>query len=84
MLPTACGSLIRKTLTESALLSVLGGAAGLLFAQWGTSLLLSLRPENLAPLSGIHMDTRVLLFVLAVSVLTCIVFGRGVAVFPAV
>ena len=69
------GRLIRKTLAESALLSVLGGAAGLLFAQWGTSMLLALRPEKLARLSGIHMDTRVLLFVLVVSVLTGIVFG---------
>jgi predicted permease len=71
------GRLIRKTLTESALLSVLGGAAGLLFAQWGTSMLLALRPEKLARLSGIHMDTRVLLFVLVVSVLTGIVFGMA-------
>jgi putative ABC transport system permease protein len=71
------GRLIRKTLTESALLSVLGGAAGLLFAQWGTSMLLALRPENLTRLSGIHMDTRVLQFVLVVSVLTGIVFGMA-------
>jgi putative ABC transport system permease protein len=71
------GRLIRKTLTESVLLSVLGGAAGLLFAQWGTSMLLALRPETLARLSGIHMDTRVLLFVLMVSLLTGIVFGMA-------
>jgi predicted permease len=71
------GRLIRKTLTESTLLSVLGGAAGLLFAQWGTSALLALKPEELARLSGIHMDTRVLLFVLVVSVLTGIVFGMA-------
>jgi len=71
------GRLIRKALTESVLLSVLGGAAGLLFAQWGTSMLLALKPEKLARLSGIHMDTRVLLFVLVVSVLTGIVFGMG-------
>jgi predicted permease len=71
------GRLIRKTLTESTLLSVLGGAAGLLFAQWGTNMLLALKPEELARLSGIHMDTRVLLFVLAVSVLTGIVFGMA-------
>jgi predicted permease len=71
------GRLIRKTLTENVLLSVLGGAAGLLFAQWGTSMLLALRPEKLARLSGIHMDTRVLLFVLVVSVLTGIVFGMA-------
>src|SRR5439155_14665179 len=71
------GRLIRKTLTESALLSVLGGAAGLLFAKLGTSMLLTLRPEELARLSGIHMDTRVLLFVLVISVLTGIVFGMA-------
>jgi putative ABC transport system permease protein len=73
------GRLIRKTLTESALLSVLGGVAGLLLAQWGTRMLLALRPEKLARLSGIHMDTRVLLFVLAVSVLTGVVFGMAPA-----
>jgi predicted permease len=71
------GRLIRKALTESVLLSVLGGAAGLVFAQWGTSMLLALKPEKLARLSGIHMDTRVLLFVLVVSVLTGIVFGMA-------
>jgi len=71
------GRLILKTLTESTLLSVLGGAAGLLFARWGTSMLLALRPEKLERLSGIHMDTRVLLFVLVVSVATGIVFGMA-------
>ena len=71
------GRLIRKTLTESLLLSVFGGASGLLFAKWGTSMLLALRPEELARLSGVHMDTRVLLFVLVVSVLTGIVFGMA-------
>ena len=73
------GRLIRKTLTESALLSVLGGAAGLLFAQWGTRVLLALKPESLARLSGIHMDARVLLFVFVVSVVTGIVFGMAPA-----
>jgi putative ABC transport system permease protein len=71
--------LIRKTLTESALLSILGGAAGLLLAQWGTRALLALRPEKLARLSAIHMDTRVLLFVLVLSLLTGIVFGMAPA-----
>jgi len=69
------GRLIRKTLTESTLLSVLGGAAGLLFAKWGTSMLVALRPEQLERLSGTNVDTRVLLFVLVVSVLSGIVFG---------
>src|SRR5580693_5445028 len=73
------GRLIRKTLTESTLLSVFGGAAGLLFAKWGTSALLALKPEELARLSGIHMDTRVLLFVLVISGLTGVVFGMAPA-----
>ena len=73
------GRLIRKTLTESALLSILGGAAGLLLAQWGTKMLLAAKPEELARLSGIHLDMRVLLFVLTVSVLTGIVFGMAPA-----
>jgi predicted permease len=78
-LGAARGRLIRKTLTESALLSVLGGAAGLLLAQWGTRILLALKPEKLARLSGIHMDTRVLLFVLVISGLTGVVFGLAPA-----
>ena len=69
--------LIRKTLTESALLSVLGGAGGLIFAQCSTSILLALRPEQLARLSSIHLDTRVLLFALVVSLLTGLVFGMA-------
>ena len=69
------GRLIRKLLTESALLSVLGGAAGLLFAQWGTRMLLALTPEKLIWLNGVHMDTRVLLFAFLVSVLTGVIFG---------
>lgn len=73
------GRLIRKTLTESALLSVLGGGAGLLLAHWGTPVLLALKPAKLARLSGIHMDMRVLLFVLMISVLTGIVFGMAPA-----
>jgi predicted permease len=71
--------LIRKTLTESTLLSLLGGAIGLVFAQWGTQVLLALRPEKLARLSGLHVDARVLLFVLAVSLLTGVVFGMAPA-----
>jgi putative ABC transport system permease protein len=69
------GRLIRRALTESTLLSLLGGAAGVLLAWWGTSALLAWRPENLARLSGIQMDTEVLAFGLAISLLTGVVFG---------
>jgi putative ABC transport system permease protein len=57
------------------LLSVFGGATALLLANWGTSMLLALKPEELVPLTGIHIDTRVLLFALVVSLLTGIVCG---------
>lgn len=77
------GRLIRKLLTESTLLSLFGGAAGLLFAQWGTRMLLALTPEELRWLNGIHMDSQVLLFALAVSVLTGIIFGIAPALIAA-
>jgi predicted permease len=73
------GRLIRKALIESVLLSLLGGTIGLVLAQWGTQVLLALRPEELARLSGLHVDARVLLFVLAVSLLTGVVFGMAPA-----
>jgi len=77
------GRLFRKLLTESALLSFCGGAAGLFFAQWGTRTLLALTPEELRWLNGIHMDSQVLLFALAVSVLTGIIFGIAPALIAA-
>jgi putative ABC transport system permease protein len=75
--------LIRKSLTESTLLSFAGGAVGLLFAQWSTRMLLALTPEELRWLNGIHMDSRVLLFALAVSMLTGVIFGMAPALIAA-
>ncbi len=69
------GRLIRQMLTESTLLSVLGGAGGLLLAKWGVDLLTSLKPANLPRLSSIGIDGWVLAFTLGVSILTGIVFG---------
>ncbi len=77
------GRLIRKSLTESALLSIIGGAAGLAFAEWGMRMLLALTPEKLVRLNGIHMETRVLLFAFVVSVLTGIIFGTAPALLTA-
>ena len=67
--------LIRQMLTESTLLSVLGGAGGLLLAKWGVDLLTALKPANLPRLSSIGIDGWVLAFTLGVSILTGIVFG---------
>ncbi|MGB8473087.1 MAG: ABC transporter permease [Candidatus Acidiferrum sp.] len=67
--------LIRQALAESCLLAIIGGTAGLLLAKWGTSLLLSLKPAALERFTGIQLDSRVLLFVFGISLLTGIVFG---------
>ncbi|HEX5424098.1 MAG TPA: ABC transporter permease [Candidatus Acidoferrales bacterium] len=67
--------LIQQAVTESALLSLIGGAAGLVLAEWGTDALLSLKPAELDRFNGIHMDGHVLLFVFGISIFTGIVFG---------
>jgi predicted permease len=66
--------LIRQLLTETTLISLVGGAGGLLLAHWGLYALLKL-PQNFVRTEDATLDTRVLLFALAVSVLTGWVFG---------
>jgi predicted permease len=67
--------LIRQALVESALLAIFGGGAGLILAEWGTRLLLSLKPAALERFSGIQLDAPVLIFVFGISLLTGIAFG---------
>ncbi|HVQ39675.1 MAG TPA: ABC transporter permease [Pyrinomonadaceae bacterium] len=67
--------LIRQLLTESVLVSLAGGAVAVVFAIWGTSLLVALKPENLPRLQEIGVDLRVLGFTFGISLLTGIVFG---------
>ncbi len=66
---------VRQLLTESLLLSVLGGAVGLLLAYWLISSLLALAPATIPRLNEIGMDGRTLAFTLAVSLLTSLLFG---------
>jgi predicted permease len=68
--------LVRQLLTESAMLSLLGGAAGLLVAFLGRKLLWSFRPPFLADGSmDLSFDSRVLGFTLTISLLTGVLFG---------
>jgi predicted permease len=72
--------IVRQLLTESVLLATMGGALGLLFAKWGTKILLDLAASGRAPMHlDIHPDARILAFTAALCVLTGIVFGLAPA-----
>ncbi len=72
--------LIRLLMTESILLSLLGGAAGLLMVLWLRPLLLGIAPAALPRLNEVDLNWTVLLFCLAVSLLTGIAFGLAPAI----
>ncbi len=67
--------LIRQMLTESLLLSALGGAAGLLLAWWGVKALVALTPENLLVLKLSGIDKTVLGFTFLATLLTGVAAG---------
>jgi putative ABC transport system permease protein len=69
------GRIIRQLLTESVVLAALGGACGLLLAQWGTEALIRMVPQNIPRLSAIQLDGVVLTFTVLVSLGTGIFFG---------
>ncbi|HZE57082.1 MAG TPA: ABC transporter permease [Chthoniobacterales bacterium] len=69
------GRLIRQLLTESVVLAVCGGIAGVILARWGLDALLALAPTSLPRISEIHLDPAVLIFSLALSILTGLLFG---------
>lgn len=66
--------LIRQLLTETTLISVIGGIGGVFVAYWGLYGLLKL-PQNFVNAADASLDTRVLIFALAVSLLTGWLFG---------
>jgi len=67
--------ILRQLLTESILLSALGGVFGLILAKWGTTAALVAVPETVPRAEEIGLDFRVLLFTIFVSVLTGVMFG---------
>jgi predicted permease len=68
--------LIRQFLTESLLLAILGGAAGLLLAQAATDLFSQIRiPTDIPIVLNFGLDQRALWFTLLASVASCVLFG---------
>jgi predicted permease len=74
------GQLLRQLLTESVMLSVAGGAAGILLAEWLNNLVNIWRPPvDIPVIPHVTMDARVLLFSAVVSLLTGLLFGLAPA-----
>ena len=70
----------RQLLTESVLLYVLGGAAGLAVAYAALKALVAIAPAGIPRLGDVAIDTRVLAFTLGISVVTGVLFGLAPAI----
>ena len=67
--------IVRQLLSESLLLALLGGAAGLLLARLGLPLILTLARDSIPRAEAISLDTSVLLFAVIVAAITGFLFG---------
>lgn len=71
--------LIRQCLVESVLLALLGGAASLFLAHWAINIIVKLGSDIIPRVGQANIDSRVLVFTLAVSIATGLLFGLGPA-----
>ncbi|HET6350333.1 MAG TPA: ABC transporter permease, partial [Candidatus Krumholzibacteria bacterium] len=77
------GRMVRQLLTESMLLSLIGGAAGVVTAVGTLRFILRLVPSNVPRLNEVRIDLAVLAFALLISILTGLVFGLAPALHSA-
>ncbi len=67
--------LVGQLLTESVLLSLLGGLCGIVLAVWGTHALMGIVPQAIPRASEVGMDRHVLIFAILLSFVTGVLFG---------
>src|SRR5262252_8576074 len=77
------GRMVRQMLTESMLLSLIGGVAGIATAFGTLGFILRFVPSNLPRLNEVRIDWEVLAFALLISILTGLVFGLAPALHSA-
>lgn len=71
--------LVRQLVTESALLGLVAGIVGVLLARYGVVALIQLAPENLPRLDEVDVDTTALVFTIAISLVSSVIFGLAPA-----
>lgn len=69
----------RQLITENILVAVLGGAAGVLLANWSIAALTAIAPRRLSDLQAVHLDFRVLAFTATLVIFTGVLFGLAPA-----
>jgi len=77
------GRIVRQMLTESMLLSLIGGAAGIATAVGTLGFILRFVPSNVPRLNEVRIDWAVLVFALLISILTGLAFGLAPALHSA-
>jgi putative ABC transport system permease protein len=67
--------IVRLVLSESLLLAVIGGAAGVVLAVWAVRTFVALAPSGIPRMDEVALDSPVLLFAVALSMVTSVIFG---------
>ncbi|MGB6429536.1 MAG: ABC transporter permease [Candidatus Acidiferrales bacterium] len=74
------GRLVRQFLTETLLISVVGGTLGVMIAYWGVDALLALAPKNLPRLDSVSINLPVLLFAFGLTIVATVSLGMFTAI----
>src|SRR3954469_1331492 len=73
------GRLVRQMLTESLVLAIPGGAAGLVVSAWSLDLLLRFAPSDIPRLDRVHLDGGTITFTFLIAIVAGIIFGLAPA-----